>query len=247
MQAPRPARRHAARSVARATSGGRRATPARGGDAGVEEEEGAERGADELPAQQPGRGVADHVGRVADRLDRLPGRDRTRLGVPAEDRRHDEGGRDRTRERAHQHEDEDRFHRAPMPRAGGGRETLSRRAMRAANAMIETCGFTPTQVGKRLASATWRPETPRTAPQLSVTPRPRSPPTRPVPMASNPARWPAARPRRPSRPAAASARRPTRPSLSAVPAPGSAAALTPGTGFVASIMTPCESWSRSTR
>src|SRR5213593_583005 len=183
MQAPRPARRHAARSVARATSGGRRSTPARGGDAGVEEEEGAERGADELPAQQPGRGVADHVGRVADRLDLLPGLFRDRLAVPAEDRRDDEGGRDGTRERAHQHEDEDRFHRATMPRAGGGRETLaSRRAMRAANAMIETCGFTPTQVGKRLASATWRPRMPRTAPQLSVTLRPGSPPMRAVPM-----------------------------------------------------------------
>src|SRR5204863_7685298 len=165
----------------RATSGGRRSTPARGRDAGIEEE-GAERRADELPAQQPGRGVADHVSRVADRLDRLPGRDRTRLGVPAEDRRDDQGGRDRTRERAHQHEDKDRFHRAPMPRAGGGRETLSRRAMRAANAMIETCGFTPTQVGKRLASATWRPRMPRTAPQLSVTLRPGSPPMRAVPM-----------------------------------------------------------------
>src|SRR3989454_3216363 len=187
MQAVRAARRHAASSVARVTSGGRlwcdRAAPARGHHAGVEEEEGTERGADELPAQEPGRGVADHVGRVADRLDLLPGRDRARLAVPAEYRRDDERGRDGTRERAHQHEDEDRFHRAHMPRAGGGRETLaSRRAMRAANAMIETCGFTPTQVGKRLAAATWRPRMPRTAPPLSGTPRPRSPPMRAVPL-----------------------------------------------------------------
>src|SRR5438045_4542073 len=123
MQAPRPARRHAARSVAWATSGGRRSTPAGGREAGVEEEEGAERRADELPAQEPGRGVADHVSRVADRLDLLPGLFRGRLAVPAKDRRDDEGGRDGTRDRAHQHEDEDRFHRAPMPRAGGGRET----------------------------------------------------------------------------------------------------------------------------
>src|SRR2546425_540226 len=124
MQAVRAARRHAARSVARVTSGGGlrcdRAAPARGRHAGVEEEEGTERGADELPAQEPGRGVADHVGRVADRLDLLPGRDRARLAVPAEYRRDDERGRAGTPERGPPHEDEDRFLRAPMPRAGGG-------------------------------------------------------------------------------------------------------------------------------
>src|SRR2546425_5878357 len=122
MQAPRPARRHAARSVARATSGGRRSTPARGRDAGVEEEEGAERRADELPAQEPGRGVADHVSRVADRLDLLPGLFRDRLAVPAKDRRDDEGGRDGTRERAPPHEDEDRFYAGGGARGGRDRE-----------------------------------------------------------------------------------------------------------------------------
>src|SRR2546422_7932998 len=59
------------------------------------------------------------------------------------------------------HEDQDGFHRAHMPRASGEKKPAapgdpiceahspSRRAMRAAKAMIDTCGLTPTQVGKR--------------------------------------------------------------------------------------------------
>src|SRR5437867_11829064 len=117
MHPPSAPRTKAARSIARVTSGGRRSAPARGRDAGVEEEEGTEGGADELPAQEPGRGVADHVGRVADRLDLLPGRDRARLAVPAQYRPDEEGGRHRTPDRAPQAADAGRFHRAQLLRA----------------------------------------------------------------------------------------------------------------------------------
>src|SRR5438552_2627901 len=119
--AARPTQRRPRPSWASATSrvlsgGGRRrrGRPSpRERETGEEEEERADSRADQLPAHDPGGGVANELGKVTERLDLLSRRDRPRLVVPAEDGRNDERGGDRAHDRTHHHEDEDCFHDAP--------------------------------------------------------------------------------------------------------------------------------------
>src|SRR5207244_3122716 len=81
--------------------------PARGPHAGVQEERGVGAGADELAPEDVLRGVAHHVRQVAEGLDRLVGRDLSRLVVPGEHGRDDERGDDRAEEGADHHIGED--------------------------------------------------------------------------------------------------------------------------------------------
>src|SRR5579883_3113532 len=86
--------------------------PSRPGDTEGKSRDRARPSADHLPQDEPPRRVADQLGDVAQRLDRLAGRDGAGGVVPAQHRRHDDGGDGRAQEGSGEREREEGLRRA---------------------------------------------------------------------------------------------------------------------------------------